>query len=303
VSQVKMDNLNKITFEKPDLTDLTRHYTVADLHFHTHFSDGMNSVKAIAKRAETLGIGIAITDHNDIRGAVEIGNFKQILSIPGIEITSREGTHLLVYFYDTKSLKTFYREDLKPYMGSGIMSSTLLEMEDLIRRARKFKTVVVFPHPYCAAYTGVQNLQFPKERLDKLFQMVDGVEVLNAGNLKKWNLQCAVLGFNLGKSIVGGSDGHSLSHMGRAVTYADCKNTRKDLLDAIRKKETKVIGKEINFIRKVTDNSRKLQHNFKHYPSLMEKNLRYGCTVINSKSRNIRDTVLRSINDRLQKAS
>ncbi|MFH0726479.1 MAG: PHP domain-containing protein [Pseudomonadota bacterium] len=298
-----MDSLNKIEFEKPDLSDLTRHYTVADLHFHTHYSDGMNPVKAVAKRAETLGIGIAITDHNDIRGAVEIGSYKQILSIPGIEITSREGTHLLVYFYDTASLKAFYREDIKPYMGNGVMSSTLLEMEDLIRRARKFKTVVILPHPYCAAYTGVQNLQFPKERLDKLFHMVDGVEVLNAGNLKKWNLQCAVLGFNLDKGIVGGSDGHCLSHMGRAVTYSDCKKTRKDLLDAIRRKETKVIGKEVNFIRKVTDNSRKLQHNFKHYPALVEKNLRYGCTVINSKSRTFRDTVLRSINDRLQKAS
>jgi predicted metal-dependent phosphoesterase TrpH len=298
-----MDTLNKIQFEKPDLPDLTQHYTVADLHFHTAYSDGVNPVKAVAKRAEALGIGIAITDHNDIRGAIEIGNYKQILSIPGIEITSREGTHLLVYFYDTASLKAFYREDIKPHMGSGIMSSTLLEMEELVHRARKFKTVIIFPHPYCAAYTGVQNLQFPKERLDKLFHMADGVEVLNAGNLKKWNLQCAVLGFNLDKGITGGSDGHSLYHMGRAVTYADCKKTRKDLLDAIRKKKTKVIGKEINFIRKVTANGRKLQHNFKHYPALVEKNLRYGCTLINLKSRTLRESVLRSINDRLEKAS
>jgi predicted metal-dependent phosphoesterase TrpH len=298
-----MDTINKIQFEKPILPDMIQNYTVADLHFHTHYSDGMNSVKAIAKRAESLGIGIAITDHNDIRGAIEIGHYKKILSIPGIEITSREGTHLLVYFYDTVSLKAFYREDIKPYMGSGIMSSTLLEMEDLIHRARRFKTVVIFPHPYCAAYTGIHNFQFPKERIDKLFDMADGVEVLNAGNLKKWNLQCAVLGFNLDKGIVGGSDGHSLSHMGKAVTYADCKKNRKDFLDAIRKKKTKVIGKEINFIRKVTANGRKLQKNLKHYPGLVEKNIRYGCTLINLKSRMLRDSLLRSINDHFEKAS
>lgn len=298
-----MDTINKIQFEKPILPDMIQNYTVADLHFHTHYSDGMNSVKAIAKRAETLGIGIAITDHNDIRGAIEIGHYKKILSIPGIEVTSREGTHLLVYFYDTVSLKAFYREDIKPYMGSGIMSSTLLEMEDLIHRARRFKTVVIFPHPYCAAYTGIHNFQFPKERIDKLFDMADGVEVLNAGNLKKWNLQCAVLGFNLDKGIVGGSDGHSLSHMGKAVTYADCKKNRKDLLDAVRKKRTKVIGKEINFIRKVTANGRKLQKNLKHYPGLVEKNIRYGCTLINLKSRMLRDSLLRSINDHFEKAS
>lgn len=298
-----MDMLHRIQFEKPDLSDLTRNFTVADLHFHTRYSDGMNPVKAIARRAETLGIGIAITDHNDIRGAVEISEYKQILSIPGIEVTSREGTHLLIYFYDTATLKAFYREEVKPYMGNGVMCSTLLEMEDLIRRARKFKSVIIFPHPYCAAYTGVQNLHFPKDRLDKLFHMVDGVEVINAGNLNKWNLQCAVLGFNLEKGIVGGSDGHSLSHMGRAVTYADCKKTRKELLDAIRKRKTKVIGKEINFIRKVTSNGRKLQHNFKHYPALVEKNIRYGCTLINSKSKTLCDSVLRSINERIEKAS
>jgi hypothetical protein len=58
VSQVPMDSLNKIEFEKPDLADLARHHTVADLHFHTHYSDGMNPVKAGAKRPGTLDIGI-----------------------------------------------------------------------------------------------------------------------------------------------------------------------------------------------------------------------------------------------------
>lgn len=298
-----MDTTNRIQFEKPDIHALTRAFTVVDLHFHTHYSDGVNSVGDVARQAEAMGIGIAITDHNEIQGAVEIDKYKRILSVPGIEVTSREGSHLLLYFYDIPSLKAFYREDVKPYMGNGVMSSTLLDMEDLIRRARRFKTVIVFPHPYCAAYTGVCNLQFPKERLDRLFHSADGIEVLNAGNLNKWNLQCAVLGFNLDKGIVGGSDGHSLTHMGGALTYAECNRTRKGILDAIRKKQTKVIGKEIAFIRKVTSNGRRLKKNLRHCPDLVEKNLRYGCTLINAKSRNFRDSVLRSINERLEKAS
>jgi hypothetical protein len=174
-------------------------------------------------------------------------------------------------------------------------------MEELIERTRRFKTVVVFPHPYCAAYTGVCNVQFSKERLDRLFQMSDGVEVLNASNINRWNLRSALLGFNLDRGIVGGSDGHSLPHMGRALTYADCKKNRKSLLDAIRKGQTKVIGKEMAFIRKMTSNGRKFQKNFRHYPDLMEKNLRYGCTFINAKSRMFRDSVRRSINERLDR--
>ena len=55
-----------------------------------------------------LGIGIAITDHNEIKGAVAIDEYKDLLTIPGIEITSAEGSHLLVYFYNINELKIFF---------------------------------------------------------------------------------------------------------------------------------------------------------------------------------------------------
>jgi hypothetical protein len=125
---------------------------------------------------------------------------------------------------------------------------------------------------------------------------VDGVEVINAGNLKKWNLQSAVLGFNLEKAITGGSDGHTLKQMGRVVSYAECKKDRKEFLDAVKKKRNKVIGKEINMLRKVTTNGFKLKTSLKNYPDLVEKNLKYGYTVINSKSKSLRDRVKRRIN-------
>jgi predicted metal-dependent phosphoesterase TrpH len=73
------------------------------MHFHSHHSDGLNRIATIADRARELNIGIAITDHNAIQGAVEIDNYKDILSIPGIEVTSAEGTHILIYFYDIEA--------------------------------------------------------------------------------------------------------------------------------------------------------------------------------------------------------
>jgi len=296
-----MDNRNRIQFEKPNITELINKYTVVDLHFHTHYSDGNNSIEEIARQAEKLGIGVAITDHNEIKGAVEIDSYKDILSIPGIEITSKEGTHILVYFYDVKSLKRFYENDVKPFLGDTVMSSTSLKMEEIIKRSRAFKTVTVFPHPYSPVFTGIYNDYFPEERLDRLFKMVDGVEVVNSGNLKKWNLKCALLGFNLNKAITGGSDGHTLVCLGKVVSYAQCKHSRKAFLDAVSKKKNKVIGKEINMLRKVTSNGRRIRTSLKHYPDLVEKNLKYGYTVINLKSKRLKDNVKRRINGEISK--
>jgi predicted metal-dependent phosphoesterase TrpH len=292
-----IDN-HRIQFEKPNLAELKQENTVVDLHFHSCYSDGYNTVEAIAGKARELGIGIAITDHNAIRAAVEIDGYRGVFSIPGIEMTSREGTHVLIYFYQVEKLEAFYRNDVIPHMGHDIMSSTSLPMEEIIKRARKYKTVIVFPHPYCGSYAGIQNTYFPEARRQKVFSMIDGIEVINSENMKKSNLRSALLGFNLGKGITGGSDGHRLSQMGKAVTYAPCRRSRQAFLDAIKGRKTKVIGKEIDLIRKVTSNGVKLRSNIKNYPDLFEKNLKYSYTVINSKSKAIKENVKRSLNGR-----
>ena len=295
-----MNNFSRVQFEQPDLDKLSRSFTVVDLHFHTNHSDGLNSVKAVAERARELGIGVAITDHNQIEGAVEIAGEKDLLTIPGIEITSAEGAHLLVYFYSIAGLKKFYKNDLKPYMGNDVMSSTELTMEEIIQRARKYNSLVVFPHPYSAMYTGVCSYQFSTERLETLLQMCDGIEAINSENLKKWNLKSALLGFNLNKALTGGSDGHTLYHMGRVVTYSDCIPTRTAFLDAIREKQTKVIGKEISILRKVTSNGVKLKTSLRNCPDLVEKNIKYGCKVINLKSRLLKENVVRRFNGKIR---
>ena len=298
---MNFDDSHKILFERPDLDKLKQQYTLADMHFHSCYSDGKNPVTAIAQRARQLGIGIAVTDHNEIKGAVEIDAFKEVFSIPGIEITSREGTHLLVYFYDIDSLQHFYIHQLKPHLGPEIMSSTALPMESLIDRARAYETVIVFPHPYSATFTGICNPYFSQRRRARLFAMADGIEVINAENLKRWNLRSALLGFNLGMAITGGSDGHRLPQMGKAVCCAPCKPDRHSFLEAVKNRQARVIGKEIDIIRKVTSNGVKLRKTIRNYPALVEKNLRYGCTVINSKSKAFKDNMKHSLHDRFSR--
>jgi predicted metal-dependent phosphoesterase TrpH len=290
------DPFHKIIFERPCLPELSQRYAVVDMHFHSRLSDGRDSVEAIAQRALELGIGIALTDHNAIHGAVEIDRFKNVFSIPGIELTAYEGTHLLVYFYEIKSLLRFYSQHVQPFVGAEIMSSLSLELGDLIRRARTFETLIIFPHPYCGSYTGIHNPYFRDEQYTELLALADGVEVINSENTNKWNLRSALLGFNLDKSITGGSDGHRLSQLGRVVTVADCAWKRRAFLDAVKRRRARVIGKEIDILRKMTSNGGKLRSSIRHYPDLVGKNLRF----LNTTSRRIKDNVKRSLNERLQ---
>jgi hypothetical protein len=69
---------------------------LADLHMHTLYSyDGTASVEAVLRRAKQVGLNvIAITDHDEIRGALaalDLASRFDIEVIPGIEITTSEG--------------------------------------------------------------------------------------------------------------------------------------------------------------------------------------------------------------------
>lgn len=77
----------------------------ADLHLHTHHSDGTDSPSAVLDRAAKLHFDvIAITDHDTTAGiseALEEGKRRGIRVIPGVEITSQfcgRELHLLAYF-------------------------------------------------------------------------------------------------------------------------------------------------------------------------------------------------------------
>ena len=88
--------------------------------------------------------------------------------------------------------------------------------------------------------------------------------------------------------------------MGKAVTYAACKPNRKAFLNAIKKKKNMVIGKEVDIIRKVTSNGVKLRSNIRNYPDLVEKNLKYGYSLINTKSKEIKNNFKRNFNGRVK---
>jgi predicted metal-dependent phosphoesterase TrpH len=297
-----MGTTHRVVFQSPDIDHLRQTETVVDLHFHSHHSDGASSPRKIAEKAERLGIGIAITDHNSIEGALALDRQSTILNIPGIEITSREGAHILLYFYTARALRRFFDTVVQPFLGKELMSSIGLSMEEIIRKARPYEPVIIFPHPFSAMYTGICNPLFSQARQQDLLASADGVEVINSGNLKKWNLQSALLGFNLNKAMTGGSDGHNLYQMGKALTCAPTTSPdRAAFLDALKAGNTRVVGKEIDFIRKVASNGAKLPASVKNSGDLMGKNVRYGYALFSHKSRGVKTSMRRLFNNHLLK--
>ena len=66
-----------------------------DPHIHSIYSDGYGRIEEILRIAKLKNLdGIAITDHNTIKGylkAKQINNDKQFIIIPGIEVETDAG--------------------------------------------------------------------------------------------------------------------------------------------------------------------------------------------------------------------
>ncbi|MFZ0828265.1 MAG: PHP domain-containing protein [Verrucomicrobiia bacterium] len=82
----------------------------ADLHLHTHFSDGTFSPEELTGHAQRLGFGaLALTDHDSVEGCARMAaacHAAGIEFIPGTELTAEHNDtelHILGYFLDTQN--------------------------------------------------------------------------------------------------------------------------------------------------------------------------------------------------------
>lgn len=98
----------------------------ADLHTHTHYSDGYHNPEELIQKAKAAGLThLAITDHDNVDAvdeAIDIASRYGIELIPGAEISAEHNgkeTHILAYFIDHKNselldyLKNFRKERIK----------------------------------------------------------------------------------------------------------------------------------------------------------------------------------------------
>jgi len=266
----------RVDFKKPDIQELkNKGYTLVDMHVHSNYSDGLNSIKTILKKAKKLGIGIAITDHNEIKGSLEALKDKGSYVIPGIETSSDEGIHMLFYFYSKNDLIDFYYKAIHNYKRRNPNTFLKTSINNIIDKAKAYNCIICPAHPFAIAWTGMCKYAHRSYIDDVVLSKINAVEVITGSNLKRANQKAVIFAEKLKKGIVGGSDAHTLGEVGGVITYTKEKLDYYSFLDAIVDHRSFVIGKETQILHRAATHSIKVKGPIKNPIISIKKGIAY----------------------------
>lgn len=196
-----------------------RDSVLLDLHNHTHYSPDSRVIPAdLVARARRSGLGgLAITDHNAIRGihdaAAAAG--KDFVIIPGIEVSTRSG-HVLGY-----GVRQAIPRDLS--------------VAETVERIVALGGVPVAAHPY-RFWSGLGDPAV----FGAPFR---AFETRNSRTLRRGNVRATEAARVRKVGQTGGSDSHFLDEVGRAVTVVDAGSLRADdVLQALGQGRTSAQG-------------------------------------------------------------
>lgn len=213
-----------------------------DLHLHTNASDGVPSARQVVERAARLGIGVAVTDHSDIRGSLAALSLDRCPVIPAIEINSRERLDTLAYFRTPDQLERFYLDCVEPNRGPDPWALFALPVAEVLRSACAYGAVCVAAHPFAAPWRRWSRALSGHE--EELLGFLAGIEGVNGGVPDIANRAAIAWSREANKPITGGSDAHALGAVGSVVT---CFPKDADPLDALTAGEMFVVGRRVPF--------------------------------------------------------
>ena len=190
-----------------------------DLHTHTKYSSrcGVAEPEHLVKVAISKGLdGIAVTDHDTIKGAIaakkfETSDFKVII---GCEVTTTNGELIGLFLQDE------------------VKSRNPIEV---IQEIHDQSGIVVVPHPFDRYRSARFN------DLNMFLEQVDAIEVFNSRCISNRSNQLArdfaiKYGTKYNLSMVGGSDAHYLNEVGLGYTRIDDieEDTKNDVINYVK---------------------------------------------------------------------
>jgi predicted metal-dependent phosphoesterase TrpH len=179
-----------------------------DLHVHTCYShDSSITLKEVIAYAKKKGLdGVAITDHNTLKGAFRLKTC-DIIVVPGIEISTLNG-HLLGLNMDS-------------------LIPAKLGIEETIRRIHEAGGIAIAPHP-SAFYRSP-----PSQKISSY----DAIEVMNASSapFQLFTRLSKNFADRLGLPQTGGSDSHYAPEIGSAYTVIEADPDVDEIVDAIKR--------------------------------------------------------------------
>jgi predicted metal-dependent phosphoesterase TrpH len=192
----------------------------ADLHSHTYYSrDGVTSPQTFVERCLMKGINcVAVTEHNNIEGALAVKRVAPFKVIIAEEIKTNEG----------EITGLFLKEAIPPR----------LTPEETIERIKAQGGLVSLPHPF----DRVRREPLRKRARERVLSQLDVIEVFNCRTtFQRDNDRARQLAEELGLPMGAGSDAHSPWEIGGAYVEMPEFDGPEEFLEALR--QGRVVGR------------------------------------------------------------
>lgn len=202
-----------------------------DLHVHTCYSDdATSSLEEIIFYAKEKGLdGIAITDHDTIKGAkraLKLASEREFMIIPGIEVTTLQG-HVL---------------------GLNITTSIPqnLSLVETVEKIHEATGIAIAAHPIVFIKSHI------KPRIASASNL-DGVEVINSSAFPFFlsTRLSQALAERMKLPQTAGSDAHHASEIGTAYTMVKADSDIDEIIKAIRNGAVTPFGRAISWETRV----------------------------------------------------
>jgi len=205
-------------------------WTNFDFHVHTWYSfDSAIDPKKAIKVARKKGLkGIAITDHNTIKGGVS---------------TTKQNRQKDLFVITGSEIKIDQYEIIGLFLSREIKSRDFL---GVIEEVRAQGGISILAHPFRSKI--LSSFFERRESLPSyVLEQIDAVEVLNARVNKNRNNMALALATRVKKPMLAGSDAHFYREIGSVQTVFNNISSEEDMINIILKRKMRVSGATFNF--------------------------------------------------------